>query len=124
MTVVSGKLTAPWISHVCNRQQVSCALLEIFMCTSDTCTMSFNSCVLYYIHCNKILRNTNKNHFIPFEITNFTNAYRLATFLACFIIKTSGSESRGQEEAACMRIIRPIRDHYRELFTRMVAVNF
>ena len=26
-------LTAPWISHVCNRWQVSYVLLEIFMCT-------------------------------------------------------------------------------------------
>ena len=42
-------LTAPWISHVCNGQQVSYALLEIFMCSSDTCTMSLNSCLLYYI---------------------------------------------------------------------------
>ena len=33
---------------------------------------------------NKILRNANKINFIPFEMTNFTNAYRLAAFLALF----------------------------------------
>ena len=38
-------------------------------------------------------------------------------------IKTSGSESRGQEEAACMRVL-GLCDHYRELFTRMEALNF
>ena len=74
-------LTAPSISHVCNGRQVSYALLEIFMCSSDTCTMSFNSCLLY---CITKLINANGNHFIPFEITNFTNAWRLAAFLALF----------------------------------------
>ena len=39
------------------------------------------------------------------------------------IIKTSGSESRGQEEAVCTRIS-GLRDHYSELFTRMVGLNF
>ena len=38
-------------------------------------------------------------------------------------IKTSGSESRGQEEAVCTRIS-GLRDHYSELFTRMVGLNF
>ena len=38
-------------------------------------------------------------------------------------IKTSGSESRGQEEAACMRVL-GLCDHYSELFTRMKALNF
>ena len=38
-------------------------------------------------------------------------------------IKTSGSESRGQEEAACMRIS-GLCDHYSELFTWMVGLNF
>ena len=38
-------------------------------------------------------------------------------------IKTSGSESRGQEEAASMRIFRPMR-HYSELFTWMVGLTF
>ena len=44
--------------------------------------MSFNSCLLYYI--TKFLENANGNHFIPFEITNFTNACRLAAFPALF----------------------------------------
>ena len=43
-------LTAPCISHVCNGRQVSYALLEVFMCTSDMHTMSLNSCLLYYIN--------------------------------------------------------------------------
>ena len=38
-------------------------------------------------------------------------------------IKTSGSELRGQEEAACMRVI-GLCDHYSELFTRMEALKF
>ena len=74
-------LTAPWISHVCNRRQVSYVLLEIFMCSSDTCTMNYNSCLLYYIA--KFFEIRMK--IISFhEITNFTNACRLATFLALF----------------------------------------
>ena len=40
-----------------------------------------------------------------------------------FNIKTSGSESRGQEEAACTGISGQ-RDHYSELFTRMVGLKF
>ena len=32
-------------------------------------------------------------------------------------IKMSGSESRGQEEAACMRIIRPMRPPQRVIYT-------
>ena len=39
------------------------------------------------------------------------------------VIKTSGSESRGQEEAVCTRIS-GLRDHYSELFARMVGLNF
>ena len=39
------------------------------------------------------------------------------------VITTSGSESRGQEEAACMCIIRPTRP-LQQVFTRMVALNF
>ena len=38
-------------------------------------------------------------------------------------IKTSGSESRGQEEAACMHVL-GLCDHYSELFTWMEALNF
>ena len=38
-------------------------------------------------------------------------------------IKTSGSESRGQEEAACMRVL-GLCDHYSKLFTRMEALKF
>ena len=38
-------------------------------------------------------------------------------------IKTSGSESRGQEEAACMRVL-GLCNHYSELFTRMEALKF
>ena len=39
-------------------------------------------------------------------------------------IKTHGSESRGQEEAALhARLLGP-RDHYSELFTRMAALKF
>ena len=38
-------------------------------------------------------------------------------------IKTSGSESRGQEEAACMRIL-GLCNHYSKLFTRMEALIF
>ena len=44
------------------------------------------------------------------------------TFLG-LTIKTHGSESRGQEEAACIRVFWP-RDHYSELFTRMAALKF
>ena len=40
-----------------------------------------------------------------------------------FYIKTHGSESQGQEEAACMRVFCP-RDHHSELFTRMAALKF
>ena len=36
----------------------------------------------------------------------------------CIYIKTHGSESRGQEEAACPR------DHYSELFTWIAALKF
>ena len=39
------------------------------------------------------------------------------------MIKTSGSESRGQEEAVCTRIS-GLLDHYSELFARTVGVNF
>ena len=39
------------------------------------------------------------------------------------IIKMSGSESLGQEEAACMRIS-GLCDHYSKLFTWMVGLNF
>ena len=35
----------------------------------------------------------------------------------------SGSESRGQEEAVCTRIS-GLRDHYSELFARMVGLKF
>ena len=38
-------------------------------------------------------------------------------------IKTDGSELRGQEEAACMRVFWPC-DHYSELFTWMAALKF
>ena len=38
-------------------------------------------------------------------------------------IKMSGSESRGQEEAVCTHIS-GLRDHYSELFARMVDLNF
>ena len=38
-------------------------------------------------------------------------------------VKMSGSESRGQEEAARTRIP-GLRDHYSELFTRIVGLNF
>ena len=38
-------------------------------------------------------------------------------------IKTHGSKSRGQQEAACMCIFCPC-DHYSELFTRMANLNF
>ena len=38
-------------------------------------------------------------------------------------IKTSGSELRGQEEAACTHVL-GLCDHYSELFTRMEALNF
>ena len=44
--------------------------------------MSFNSYLLLLY--SKILRNANGNHFIPFEVTNFTNTCRLAAFLALF----------------------------------------
>ena len=39
------------------------------------------------------------------------------------VIKTSGSESRGQEEAVCTRIS-DLRDHYSELFAQMDGLNF
>ena len=42
---------------------------------------------------------------------------------AITIIKTSGSESRGQEEAVCTRNS-GLRDHYSELYTWMVGLNF
>ena len=38
-------------------------------------------------------------------------------------IKTSGSESRGQEEAASMHVL-GLCNHYSELFTRMEALIF
>ena len=38
-------------------------------------------------------------------------------------IKTHGSESRGQEEAAYTHVF-CLRDHYSELFTRMAALKF
>ena len=38
-------------------------------------------------------------------------------------IKTSGSESRGQEEAVCIDASSGLRDHYSELFTRMAALK-
>ena len=38
-------------------------------------------------------------------------------------IKTSGSESRGQEEAVCTSIS-GLRDHYGDLFARMVGLKF
>ena len=38
-------------------------------------------------------------------------------------IKTSGSESRGQEEAACMHAIRPMRP-LQQVITRMAGLNF
>ena len=41
----------------------------------------------------------------------------------CIYIKTSGSESRGQEEAVWTRIS-GLCDHYSELFARMVGLNF
>ena len=40
------------------------------------------------------------------------------------IIKTSGSESRGQEEAARARAYSGQCTHYSALFTRMVRLNF
>ena len=40
-----------------------------------------------------------------------------------YFIKTSGSELRGQEEAASTRIS-GLRDHYSKLFARMVGLNF
>ena len=40
------------------------------------------------------------------------------------LIKTHGSESQGQEEAACMQTSSGLRDHYSELFTWMAALNF
>ena len=62
------------------------------------------------------------------KITEHWSIYKL------ICIKTSGSESRGQEEAACMRVlgqeeaacmrILGLCDHYSELFTRMEALNF
>ena len=33
-------------------------------------------------------------------------------------------ESQGQEEAACMCVFWPIRDHFSELFTQMAALKF
>ena len=45
------------------------------------------------------------------------------TMIVNCYIKTHGSESRGQEEAAYMRVFCP-RDHYSELFTRMAALKF
>ena len=45
-------------------------------------------------------------------------------------IKTHGSESQGQEEAACTHVFWPtrtssgLRDHYSELFTWMAALKF
>ena len=56
----------------------------------------------------------------------YTYAYiiYIYTYVYQYIcIKMSGSESRGQEEAACMRVI-GLCDHYSELFTQMEALNF
>ena len=60
-----------------------------------------------------------------------TSTYRLNIISAMLrnltqyttLIKTSGSESRGQEEAACMRVL-GLCDHYSELFTRIGSSNF
>ena len=38
------------------------------------------------------------------------------SLLHCTCIKTSGSESRGQEEAACIRVIRPTRPLQRVIY--------
>ena len=50
---------------------------------------------------------------------NFTIICHLATSL---FIKTYGSESQGQEEAACTSVF-SLRDHYSELFTWMAALK-
>ena len=52
------------------------------MCASDTCTCKeFSQVHVLTLLCNKILRNASRNHFIPFDRTNFTNACTLATSL-------------------------------------------
>ena len=49
----------------------------------------------------------------------------VATYIQVKFIKTHGSESQGQEEAACMRVFWPtVRDHCSELFTQMAALKF
>ena len=49
--------------------------------------------------------------------------FRSSTILIRFSIKTHGSESQGQEEAACMRVFWPTRP-LQWVFTRMAAVKF
>ena len=39
------------------------------------------------------------------------------------MIKTSDSDSRGQEEAACIYASSGLRDHYSELFIQMAALK-
>ena len=53
---------------------------------------------------------------------NSSIANNLLTSIS-YSIKMSGSESRGQEEAACMRVL-GLCDHYSELLTRMETLNF
>ena len=52
--------------------------------------------------------------------------YIIPSFPMFNVIKTHGSESRGQEEAALSdaRASSGLRDHYSELVTRMAALKF
>ena len=62
---------------------------------------------------------------IPFYTKQIINKSARVIFgLARLVIKTHGSESRGQEEAACTRVFSGLRDHYNELFTQMAALKF
>ena len=50
------------------------------------------------------------NLLMCYGITSLSILYKLVWgYIASYIIKTSGSESRGQEEAACIRVFRPMR---------------
>ena len=52
-------------------------------------------------------------------LLEYVNKYYIATHT----IKTSSSESRGEEEAACIYVSSGLRDHYSELFTQMAALT-
>ena len=97
------------------------------MSTFVTTYYSYRLCKLLYtntmmLDCQAILIfpsiDNKGNHVINCAINIFVLIFMYTTD-----IRTSGSESRGQEEAASTRISGQC-DHYSELYTRMVGLNF